>query len=297
MVGQPVKIAVVGDVHNQWSASDHSALKGLGVDLVLFVGDFGNEALDVVQQIAALDLPKAVIFGNHDAWYTATSWGREKCPYDRSLEDRVQAQQEILGTAYVGYGKLDLPDLGLSVVGVRPFSWGGPAWRNRTFYKERFGVTDFESSVDRILQAIGQTAYDDLILIGHNGPSGLGSAPEDPCGKDWYPVGGDYGDPDFETAISKASQLGKRVMLATFGHMHHHLRHRKDRTRRVIHRSKETVYLNAACVPRVLRPEATQWHQFSLVTLVAHQVEACESVWVTAAGEIVESTPLYPPVA
>ena len=77
---RPVKIAVVGDVHDQWEPEDAQALKELKVDLVLFVGDFGNEAVDIVRAIAALDLPKAVILGNHDAWYTATPWGAKEMP-------------------------------------------------------------------------------------------------------------------------------------------------------------------------------------------------------------------------
>ena len=36
-----IKIVVVGDVHDQWEAEDGAALKHLGVDLVLFVGDLG----------------------------------------------------------------------------------------------------------------------------------------------------------------------------------------------------------------------------------------------------------------
>ncbi|NEN95528.1 MAG: TIGR04168 family protein, partial [Moorea sp. SIO3I7] len=72
---QSIQIAVVGDIHQLWEAEDAIALEQLGVDLVLFVGDFGNEAVDIVQMIAAIDLPKAVIMGNHDAWYTASEWG------------------------------------------------------------------------------------------------------------------------------------------------------------------------------------------------------------------------------
>jgi len=67
-----VRLAVVGDVHDQWQPEDALALSHLGVDLVLFVGDFGNESLEVVRQVAALPWPKAVVLGNHDAWYTAT---------------------------------------------------------------------------------------------------------------------------------------------------------------------------------------------------------------------------------
>ncbi len=73
-----IKIAVVGDVHDLWEAEDELALKHLGVDLVLFVGDFGNESVEIVRQIAEIKLPKAVILGNHDAWYSATPWGQKK---------------------------------------------------------------------------------------------------------------------------------------------------------------------------------------------------------------------------
>lgn len=47
-----LKIAVVGDIHDQWEVEDGNALKHLGVDLVLFVGDFGNESVEVVRAIA-----------------------------------------------------------------------------------------------------------------------------------------------------------------------------------------------------------------------------------------------------
>ncbi|MGF1460300.1 MAG: metallophosphoesterase family protein [Leptolyngbyaceae cyanobacterium] len=117
-----LQIAVIGDVHDQWEEQDIAALHDLEVDLALFVGDFGNEAVDVVKSIASLNLPKAAIFGNHDAWYTATPWGRKKCPYDRETEDWVQRQMDLLGSADVSYCHKDFPEFGLTVVGARPFS-------------------------------------------------------------------------------------------------------------------------------------------------------------------------------
>ena len=100
---QPIRIAVVGDVHDQWDDTDASALQNLGVDLVLFVGDFGNESVPIVRAIANLDLPKATIFGNHDAWYTATPWGRKRCPYQRPEEDWLKEQLDLLEDVRVGY--------------------------------------------------------------------------------------------------------------------------------------------------------------------------------------------------
>jgi uncharacterized protein (TIGR04168 family) len=278
---QLIKIAVVGDVHNQWEAEDAIALQHLGIDLVLFVGDFGNEAVDVVRQIAAIDIPKAAIMGNHDAWYTATDWGRKRCPYDRKQEDWVQQQLDLLGEAHVGYGKLDFPELQLSVVGSRPFSWGGEAWKNAEFMAERYGVTNFAESIERMVTAANSTAYETIIFMGHNGPTGLGDRAEDPCGKDWQPLGGDYGDPDFASAIAQAKALGKKIPLVTFGHMHHSLRHTKERLRSAIATNPEgTVYLNSASVPRIIETETDRIRNFSIVSLEAGVVSKISLVWV-----------------
>ncbi|MGK7950563.1 MAG: TIGR04168 family protein [Xenococcaceae cyanobacterium] len=278
-----IKIAVVGDVHDRWEAEDGLALKHLGIDLVLFVGDFGNESVEVIRQVASLDLPKAVILGNHDAWYTASAWGRKQAPYDRTKEDRVQQQLELLGESHVGYGKLDFPQFNLSVVGGRPFSWGGTDWKNKDFYRDRYNITSFAESTTKIVAAAQETAYDTLIFIGHNGPTGLGDRPEDTCGRDWKPLGGDHGDPDFAEAIDKVHTLGKSIPLVTFGHMHHSLRHRKDRLRTIINSSPEgTIYLNSACVPRIKEGKECKERSFSLVTLTRRKITEIALVWLNS---------------
>lgn len=66
-VSVATRLVIVGDIHNQWSHRDVVALKALLPDMTLFVGDIGNEAVSLVQQIAAMKLPKTVILGNHDA--------------------------------------------------------------------------------------------------------------------------------------------------------------------------------------------------------------------------------------
>ena len=246
------KIAVVGDVHYLWNEYDYQALKSLAVDLVLFVGDFGNESLQIVSEVASLDLPKAIVLGNHDAWFSATPWGRKKAPYDHQLEDWVQEQLDLLGDAHVGYGYLDFPEWEISLVGSRPFSWGGSEWRCEQFYQEKYGVNNFEQSTAKIIEAVKKTKYDNLVIIGHNGPCGLGDKPEDTCGRDWQPLGGDFGDPDLQEAIAQSRKLGKNIILVTFGHMHHSLRHTKKRLRTIINQDEQgTIYLNAATTPRI----------------------------------------------
>ena len=280
---KPIKIAIVGDVHDQWEDADAIALKHLGVDLVLFVGDFGNEAVELVGRIASLDLPKAAIFGNHDAWYTASDWGRSKRPYDPLVEDRVQQQTNLLGTSCIGYGKLDFPQFNLSIIGSRPFSWGGSQWKYSDFYQTRFGIDSFEASTRRIVEMGENATCEQIIIIGHNGPTGLGEEPESICGKDWgESLGGDYGDPDLAAAISILQAQGKSIPLVTFGHMHHRLRHTKERLRQpLVIGTNQTVYLNAARCPRILSTIERTLRNFSLVTIIDGQVAQAGLVWMT----------------
>lgn len=291
---QSVTVAIVGDVHDQWSAADSRALESLEVDLALFVGDFGNEAIAIVRQIAAVSVPKAVILGNHDAWYTASSRNRKKCPYDPAKEDRVQQQLEVLGDCHVGFGKLEVPQFHFTVIGGRPFSWGGAKWRHKSFYRERFNVRSFEESAAKICASIDAANHDPLIFLGHSGPAGLGNQVHSICGRDWKRKGGDYGDPDLADAIAHAKQLGHHVALVVFGHMHHELRHDKTRQRqRLVVDDHGTVYVNGAQVPRVREIDGSWQCSFTLVTLQSGQVQTVRLIWVDAAARLLSEEILY----
>ena len=67
-----VRLVLIGDVHHQWNEEDVIALKHLQPDVALFVGDFGEEVVELVQtikqQVDAHNIPAAYILGNHDAW-------------------------------------------------------------------------------------------------------------------------------------------------------------------------------------------------------------------------------------
>lgn len=276
-----IKIAVIGDVHDRWEPEDGEALKHLGVDLALFVGDFGNESLEVVRAISSLDIPKAAVFGNHDAWYTATEWGRSQCPYDRTRENWVKQQLDLMGEAHVGYSKRDFPELNVTVVGSRPFTWGGPEWKYNDFYSEWFGVESFEESARLIARAAAEADCENVIFLGHTGPAGLGEAAEDPCGRDWKPLGGDWGDPDFAEAIDRTIGSGRHVPLVTFGHMHHKLRHTKKELRKSLSVSDGgTVYVNAASVPRIIDRDRDRLRNFSIVLLESGVVSEVSLIWV-----------------
>lgn len=134
----------MGDVHDAWSAADAAALAAVGADMALFVGDFGNENVQVVQQVAAIDMPKAVILGNHDAWYSMSAARRQKAAVKRTLPlptsggggagaaggeqdmslatPQLRQQLAALSDCNVGYGAMQVPGKAASIVGARPFS-------------------------------------------------------------------------------------------------------------------------------------------------------------------------------
>lgn len=247
------RIAVVGDVHDDWNLEEDSkALQLLQPDLVLFTGDFGNENVELVQSIADLNLPKVVILGNHDSWKTQHFSGKRK--------DGVQRQLECLGEEHVAYKRLDFPTLKLSVVGGRPFSCGGEQIFRRSLLSARYGVLDMDGSADRIYNAALGTPEDHMVIfLAHNGPTGLGSNLNDICGKDWVFGGGDHGDPDLAQAISHLKETTKiSIPLVVFGHMHKELAYGNGLRKMIVVGADKTIYLNGAIVPRVRRLVAEQ---------------------------------------
>ena len=297
-------IACVGDVHGLWNRESEEALSWLQPDLSLFVGDFGEEDVELVAEVARVPERKAVILGNHDAWYSASPTRRG----NSVALDGVEEQLDILGDDHVGLSAKTLPDLGLSVVGCRPFSKGGGDWKRFSkFYRQLYGLRNFDDSATQIVgNSFAEPEHHRLIFLGHNGPTGLGSSADSPCGLDFRPEEGDFGDRDMEDAIRAVLKKGRRVPLAVFGHMHERLhRFALPRTsRRMFHLDKSSgvAYVNCAVVPRIREaegdPKATQ-HNFVLVTMTAAlEVERVESVWLQknqggGSFERVETTEWY----
>ncbi|KAG8495366.1 hypothetical protein CXB51_013049 [Gossypium anomalum] len=251
-------------------------------------GDFGNENLELVQDVAALNFPKAVILGNHDSWSTQQFSSKEK--------DRVQLQLECLGQEHVGYKRLDFPLLKLSIVGGRPFSCGGQQIFRKRLLSARYGIQDMEGSAKRIYEAALRTPEDHLvILLAHNGPTGLGSELNDICGKDWVFGGGDHGDPDLAQAISHLKETTNvSIPLVVFGHMHKELAHGNGLRKMIVVGTDDIIYLNGAIVPRVKRStNETSLHAsnsdgtyraFTLVEILNGQVNKISESWVSVVG-------------
>ena len=275
---------MVGDVHRWWRSADSTFLERSAPDLAMFVGDLGDEDVEMVQRIASLPVEKVVLLGNHDAWQ---SFGR------RVATPKLRDSLAALGDDHLAYAVREVPAAGLSVVGARPFSWGGPSLRSPELYDEIYGIHTMRQSAAAIVDAARNARHRDLVILAHNSPLGLGAAPSDISGKDFGKPGGDWGDRDLALAIQRIEGFGLRVRAVIAGHMHHKLVHPRGAERTRFVRRGDTLFLNAAYVPRVRQTEdgdelsyflRTQWSLGECV--------AVEEVWVDVHGDEYEaSTP------
>lgn len=238
----PVTLTIVGDVHRQWRAIDGDWLERVKPTLSLFVGDLGDEDPDIVRSIADLRVAKVVMLGNHDSWQ---SFRRRRAT--RHLRDSLQ----LLGDDHLAYAVREVPEAGISIVGARPFSWGGPSLRSPELYDELYGVRTHRQSAARIVEVARQAQHRDIVILAHNGPLGLSSEPRDIYGKDFGKPGGDWGDRDLALALPQLDKLGLRVRMVVAGHMHHELVHPKGDLRQRFCRQGNTQFVNPAVVPRV----------------------------------------------
>ncbi|XP_027330157.1 uncharacterized protein LOC113846279 isoform X2 [Abrus precatorius] len=261
---------------------------------LMHYGDFGDENVEVVQSVANLEFPKAVILGNHDSWFTTQ--------FSRSEKDKVQLQLECLGREHVAYQRSDFPLIKVSVLGGRPFSCGGKTLFRKKLLSARYGVKCMDESAKSIQKAaLGTPEGHFLILLAHNGPTGLGSGLNDICGKDWeFGSDGDHGDPaDLAHAISLLKENNQRsIPLVVFGHMHKELAYGNGFRKMIVVGTDNTIYLNGAVVPRVKRsgdedkrgldaesafssPEAKGTRAFTLVEISEGRVAKIAESWVS----------------
>uniref|UniRef100_A0A0E0L8M4 Calcineurin-like phosphoesterase domain-containing protein n=1 Tax=Oryza punctata TaxID=4537 RepID=A0A0E0L8M4_ORYPU len=309
-----VRIAVVGDVVTPPYPLPPSPLRSgcLGLGLGMGAGDYGNENVQLVKSISDLQLPKAAILGNHDCWHTYQ--------FSEKKVDRVRLQLESLGEQHVGYKCLDFPTIKLSVVGGRPFSCGGNRIFRPKLLSKWYGVNDMAESAKKIYDAAANAPEEHaVILLAHNGPTGLGSRMDDICGRDWVAGGGDHGDPDLEQAISDLQrETGVSIPLVVFGHMHKSLAYGRGLRKMIAFGANRTIYLNGAVVPRVKHAQSSRKpaistseqigleglgglmvptsRAFTIIDLFEGAVEKISEVWVTvgdAGTELEQELVLY----
>ena len=277
---EPFRIRVVGDVHGHWSDDDARILERGDQDLVLFVGDLADEEPELIRGIAELDCEIAVMLGNHDAWQSFS---------EKRITPALRESLELLGEDHIAYDIRELPAAGVSLVGARPFSWGGRDLRSPEVYRQLYDVESMEASAERIAELASRAQCDDLLILAHNGPRGLGSKPGDIYGKDFgRRPGGDWGDRDLAWALRDIRATGKRVRAVVAGHMHDRLFTPRGAQRCRFVRRAATSFVNPAVVPRVRRHDEVRLHHFVELTVTAGELTSCDEVWIDAGGEVRE---------
>ncbi len=275
-------LTVIGDVHRWWRPADATFLERTRPDLTLFVGDLGDEDVEMVRMIARLPVPKAVILGNHDAWQ---SFGR------RTSTEKLRESLALLGDDHLAYSVREVPRAGVSVIGARPLSWGGQSLRSPELYDEIYGIHTMRQSAAAIVDAARQAQHRDLVILAHNMPLGLGEQTHDICGKDFGKPGGDWGDRDLALAIQRIEGFGLRVRAVIAGHMHHRLVHPRGAERNRFVRRENTLFLNVAYVPRVRQTaRGDELSHFVRTRWQAGECVGFEEVWVDVHGNEFEAT-------
>lgn len=276
------EILVVGDLHGCWCEEDTEFLERGTQDIVLFVGDLGDEDLSIVERIADLRVPKAVILGNHDAWQSFSN---------KEPTEKLRRIVDTIGDDHLAYGVRELPAAGISIVGARPFTWGGLDLRSPEVYGEFFGVRTSEESADRIAAAADEARHDDLLVLAHNGPYGLGGSPSSIYGKDFGKrPGGDWGDRDLAAALRTIADRGKRVRAVVAGHMHHRLHPQIGGKRTRFVKRDACLFLNPAIVPRICRSDDGDGHRRHYLRMIweSGDLESADEIWVDREGAIRE---------
>ncbi len=274
-----MRIAVIGDIHRHWDDQDVHLLDREGLDLVLFTGDLGGAtqrgARAVAASIATLGTPSLVVPGNHDGASLGQLLG--EVVQSRSLirafapghGARSSALAQALGP--VPLGAYSLHRFGsLDVLCGRPHSMGGPTLSFEPAMRRNHGVGSLEQSAERLRELVEQSQAENLLILAHNGPSGLGQRRDDIWGCDFKKEEGDFGDPDLRAAVERAHQLGRPLRAVVAGHMHTRLR--GGGQRRWTLRERGVLYVNAAQVPRHRRGR----RHHVLLTLESGRIEAEE---------------------
>jgi uncharacterized protein (TIGR04168 family) len=284
---RPVRIAVIGDVHLFWDDGDVTYFDRAGYDLMLFVGDVvaysHRRALPVLRSMGRLHVPALLIAGNHDGVRLPQlvaelfGWGALADLLGRGQARRCEQIRAALGPVLLcGYSLHPFSTRGVefAVLAARPHSMGGARLAYRHHVSRAFGVGGMEESSARLKALVDACAVDRLVVLAHNGPSGLGERRDDIWGCDFRRDEGDFGDADLRAAIEHAKRSGKRVPAVVAGHMHQAVKGGGERAWSV--ERDGTLYVNAARVPRVFERDGCRVRHHVLLEIGRNGAEAKE---------------------
>ncbi|MGJ4746563.1 metallophosphoesterase [Leptospira sp. SA-E8] len=267
------RIAVVGDIHGFWTWVDTEYFSKSNYDSVIFTGDLGNNlpgnTNKIAQWISKVRKPKYIILGNHDTTsipqllmeITNASPNMGYLSHTFHLL-RYKILLKKLGDTNICQYNLSDAGKGLSILGARPLSMGA-RFNFPIFLKSVFGISSYQESEKKLHELIRDIDFQkqDLLVLAHNGPSGLGAKAHDIWGCDFKKEEGDFGDKDLGDFIQTIVKQGKKPKVVIAGHMHHSSRKLRVKTRVWKKKEQDILYLNPARVPRIFSDkQGNIWH-------------------------------------
>lgn len=264
------QLAIIGDLHGAWNDGDVQYFNGTDYELLLFTGDLGGgltrDSLAIARSLASLKPPALVMLGNNDApQYAAIA---AELTYQHGLAGLMStgdSEASTPPTRTCGFSThaLDLAGLRATLIACRPFAMGGSELSFPAELSERYRVASLDDARDRLRALVDSAETEHLVFLAHNGPTGLGTAPSDAWGRDFGGLTGDWGDRDLADAVAYARERGRKPLAVVAGHMHWS----DARPRRWCVEQDGTLYVNAACVPRVLAANGEQRRVHLALTL------------------------------
>ena len=181
----------------------------------------------------------------------------------------------------------------INIVGCRPCSPGGGYFLSREVLGVYGPIPEGDSARKIIDCALKGPEELPLIMLGHSGPTGLGSESNSICGRDWKKPPLDWGDRDISIAITKI-QRERFIDLVIFGHMHDVLSRNLGSRNMFIFDRKGTAYLNTAIVPRYkITKEGKFIINFSWVEFEDKKLNHVSQRWYSELGEIEKEVILF----
>lgn len=264
-----LKLAIIGDIHNCWDEDDLVYFNQSDYDAILFVGDLPGRlhttTISVAKSMAKIRKRALYMPGNHDAVTTMQLIAEiRRGPklierLSKHHEKQCAELREALGNIeYCGYSKhtIESSDTKVDVVAGRPHSMGGPYLGYAPYLRRQFAVESIEDSGEKLKRIVDSCDHS-ILFFAHNGPTGLGEKRDDIWGCDFSSTEGDFGDADLEMAMMHASS-SKNNLGVVAGHMHQTLR--GGGFRKWFVQREDSVYINAARVPRIFKDQGEKLH-------------------------------------
>ena len=253
--GDVFRLGIIGDLHTHWDETDVRQIDALDYDLLFFTGDLGggtsDSSLRIARLIARLNRRALVMPGNNDTMDISRL--AVELNHQQGLNKILSITRNADNPGNIslcGYSHLNITVGGrkISLISARPHSMGGPELTFPDYMGKTYGIHTLEESEAR-MRTLVDSAAEEIIFLGHNGPLGLGSEPSAMWGCDFRPGGGDWGDTDLANVIRYSQSAGKTVLAVVAGHMH--LGTRQGAQRPWKQEAGGITFVNAARVPRI----------------------------------------------